>query len=68
MFLVLAFAFFSVFVLNVVLGAFSNASFMGDTVEMLVLFGASAAFVVAILKRESDREQTQKKDTQGRNA
>lgn len=44
---------FAIFVLNVVLGATTNAPFMGDVSEMLVLFGASIAFVAAILRREA---------------
>ena len=51
--LLISLALFSVFVANVVLGAFANASFLGDVGEMLVLFAASLCFVVAILKREA---------------
>jgi hypothetical protein len=44
---------FSVFVLNVVLGAKSDAAFFGDVGEMLLLLGTSILFVVGILKQES---------------
>lgn len=47
---------FLVFASNVALGAMSGAPFMGDVGEMLVLFAASAVFVVAIIKKEADRE------------
>ncbi len=54
MFLIICALIFSIFVLNVVLGAFASASFMGDVPEMVTLFIASLFFVAAILKRESD--------------
>ncbi len=44
---------FLVFVLNVVLGSISNAAFLGNVGEMLVLLGTAVAFVVAILTREA---------------
>lgn len=46
---------FAIYFLNVALGAFASAAFLGDVGEMLVLFAASILFVVAILKKESDR-------------
>ena len=46
---------FSIFFVNVALGAASSTPFLGDVGEMLVLFAASAMFVVAILKKEADR-------------
>ena len=52
--LILAAALFAGFIANVVMGASSGASFLGDVGEMLVLFAASVAFVAAILKREAD--------------
>lgn len=55
MFLYGAFAIFAVFFLNVALGAFADAAFLGDIGEMLVLFCAAILFVVAILKKEADR-------------
>ena len=55
MFLYGAFAIFAVFFLNVALGAFADAVFLGDIGEMLVLFCAVILFVVAILKKEADR-------------
>jgi hypothetical protein len=57
MFLVGAVFVFAVFFLNVALGAFADASFLGDVGEMVVLSCASVLFVVAILKREADRSK-----------
>ena len=45
---------FAVFTANVVLGAWSNAAFLGDVEEMLVLAAAAVAFVVAVLRKEAD--------------
>ncbi|MEM1004791.1 MAG: hypothetical protein AAF496_13075 [Pseudomonadota bacterium] len=47
---------FVVYFANVALGAFANSAFLGDVGEMLVLFAASILFVVAILKKEADRD------------
>jgi hypothetical protein len=55
MFLIGAVIVFSAFFLNVALGAFADAAFLGDVGEMLVLSCATVLFVVAILKREADR-------------
>ena len=46
------FVFFGV---NVAMGAMGGAPLLGDVGEMLVLFAASLSFVVAILKKEADR-------------
>ncbi|AXT26002.1 hypothetical protein D1823_05075 [Ruegeria sp. AD91A] len=46
---------FAIYFANVALGAFANSAFLGDVGEMLVLFAASILFVVAILKKEADR-------------
>lgn len=54
MFLALAALLFAVFSLNVVMGSLTASPFLGDIGEMAVLFAASVAFVVAILKREAD--------------
>lgn len=59
MFLIVALALFVIFVTNVFLGATGGAQFLGDVGEMLLLFGASLAFVVAILKREASEKQKQ---------
>ncbi len=53
MFLIGAFALFVVFLTNVLVGAFGGTQFLGDVGEMLLLYGASLAFVVAILQREA---------------
>jgi hypothetical protein len=66
MFLILAGALFSVFVVNVFLGATTNSAFMGDVAEMLLLFCATLAFTAAILKREAqakEKAQNQHQDT-----
>jgi len=55
MFLAGAVVVFSVFFVNVAMGAFADASFLGDVGEMLVLSCASLLFVVAILKKEAER-------------
>ncbi len=49
---------FVIYFANVALGAFANSAFLGDVGEMLVLFAASILFVVAILKKEADRDAT----------
>ncbi len=51
--LIVALVFFAVFVANVVLGSTSNSAFLGNVGEMLVLLGASVAFVVGILAKEA---------------
>lgn len=56
MFLAMSILAFLVFALNVALGAMAGTTFLGDVGEMLVLFAASALFVVAILKKEADRD------------
>ena len=60
MFLIGSFIVFCLFFLNVALGAFAQAAFLGDVGEMLVLFCASVLFVVAILKKEAARERERK--------
>lgn len=54
--LMLSLILFLVFAANVALGAFTGAPILGDIGEMLVLFAASAVFVVAILQKEADRK------------
>ncbi|NOD63386.1 MULTISPECIES: hypothetical protein [unclassified Ruegeria] len=49
---------FAIYFANVALGAYANSAFLGDVGEMLVLFAASILFVVAILKKEADRDAT----------
>ncbi|MEM8876730.1 MAG: hypothetical protein AAGD23_02550 [Pseudomonadota bacterium] len=51
--LIIAAALFALFTINVGMGSFADSSFLGDVGEMLVLFAASIAFVVAILNREA---------------
>jgi len=53
MFLVLAIALFSVFAVNVGVGSAGQPPFLSDIDEMLTLFAASIAFVIAILRREA---------------
>lgn len=55
MFLLSAGILFAVFALNVVMGAFGNAAFLGDLGEMLLLLSAVTAFVAAALKSEAAR-------------
>ncbi|SHF07114.1 hypothetical protein SAMN05444279_11635 [Ruegeria intermedia] len=57
MFLAASAIVFAVYFANVALGAFAGRAFLGDVGEMLVLFAASILFVVAILKKEADREE-----------
>ena len=56
MFLAASIIVFATYFANVALGAFANSAFLGDVGEMLVLFAASILFVVAILKKEADRD------------
>jgi hypothetical protein len=51
--LFVAAVFFAAYGANVVAGAYTHSPFLGDVGEMLLLWGASVAFVVAILKREA---------------
>ncbi len=62
MFLLSAAVLFAVFALNVAMGAFAGNPFLGDVGEMLVLFAASIAFVVAVLKREAARKSNENSD------
>ena len=52
MFLLMALFLFAIFFLNVALGSFGSAPFLGDVGEMVLLFAVSLAFVAGILKRE----------------
>ena len=52
MFLVLAIAFFSLFIGHVVIGSISGTSLVGDVGELIILICASVTFVVAILNAE----------------
>lgn len=58
MFLAASAIVFVVYFANVALGAFAGRAFLGDVGEMLVLFAASILFVVAILKKEAEREES----------
>lgn len=51
--LLIAAAFFAVFLANVVIGSMGLPVFLTDVQEMLVLWAATIAFVVAILQREA---------------
>jgi len=46
---------FALYFANVAIGAFTGSAVLGDVGEMLVLFVATIIFVVAILKKESER-------------
>ena len=48
---------FIIYFSNVALGAFSGTTFLNDVGEMLVLLTATVIFVVAILKKEADRQK-----------
>mgnify|MGYP000362639208 CR=1 FL=1 len=48
---------FAVFVVNVGLGSSSNAAFLNDVDEMLVLSGVAVLFVIAILEKEADAKK-----------
>ncbi|WP_170381986.1 hypothetical protein [Ruegeria atlantica] len=56
MFLIASVIVFVIYFANVAMGAFAGSAFLGDVGEMLVLFAASILFVVAILKKEADRD------------
>lgn len=56
MFLYASLIVFVIYFANVAFGAFWDRVFFGDVGEMLILFAASVLFVVAILKKEADRE------------
>ena len=65
MFLVLAIAFFSLFVGHVVIGSISGASLVGDVGELIILICASITFVIAILdaeKKEKLRNHSSQQD------
>lgn len=47
---------FAVYFANVSLGAFTGNAVLGDVGEMIVLFAAVIIFVVAINKKEADRD------------
>ncbi|MEP3048956.1 MAG: hypothetical protein ABJL55_21635 [Roseibium sp.] len=55
MMLALAAALLAVFVMNVSMGSFGSAPFLGTVGEMLLLFAVSVTFVIAILQREANR-------------
>lgn len=44
---------FVIFAVNVGLGSFADASFLGDVSEMLLLLAVAVLFVIAILQREA---------------
>ena len=67
MFLTAAVALFVVFALNVVAGALGRTPFLGDVGEMLLLFAASVAFVVAVLRREAAERKDSEGNVQRRN-
>lgn len=62
MFLIIAVVIFVIYIANVVLGATGGSAFVGDVGEMLLLFAASIAFVIAVLKREAAEKAEKNKD------
>ncbi|MCP4317453.1 MAG: hypothetical protein GY789_15915 [Hyphomicrobiales bacterium] len=56
--LIVTAAFFAVFLANVVAGAVLGTSFLNDVGEMLLLLTTSISFVVAILIKERDEQNT----------
>ena len=48
---------FVIFNLNVALGSFNNASFIGDVGEMLMLSGVAILFVITILTKEAEAKK-----------
>lgn len=60
MFLIAAAVLFGAFGLNVILGAYAGAPFLGDIGEMLLLLAAVITFVVAALKSEAARKNQEK--------
>ena len=57
MFLAASFLAFVLFTVNVAMGASGGNAVLGAVGEMLVLFASAVFFVVAILKREADRDK-----------
>lgn len=47
--LVVTLVIFSIFLANLIMGAFYDARFMSDVAELLVLLASSICFVIAIL-------------------
>jgi hypothetical protein len=48
---------FALYFANVSLGAFTGNVVLGDVGEMIALFVAAILFVVAILKKEAERDE-----------
>ncbi|MCR9212363.1 MAG: hypothetical protein NXI13_01490 [Proteobacteria bacterium] len=53
-------AFFSVFLANLILGAFFDVRFMSDVTEMLALLATSVSFVTSILLIEKQEHSDKK--------
>jgi hypothetical protein len=47
---------FTLYFADVSLGAFTGSAVLGDVGEMLLLFFATILFVVAIVKKEAERD------------
>ncbi|MDJ1016700.1 MAG: hypothetical protein QNJ35_09335 [Paracoccaceae bacterium] len=63
MFLIIAVLLFGIYIANVVMGAMPNMSpFVGDVQEMLILFAASIAFVIAVLRREAAEKNNENRE------
>ena len=65
MYMAIAAILFSIYFLNVSMGAFGGGAFLSDVNEMILLAVSVLFFVVAILKREAaaKRETNQETDT-----
>ena len=55
--LLIASLLFAGFVADVLMGALAGGSVLSDVQQMILLFAASIAFVVAILRREAEAKK-----------
>jgi len=60
MYLIFSAVLFSIYLANVVIGAFDGPRFLADVGEMLVLFSAAIAFTATILRREAQDKDSKK--------
>ena len=57
---------FGIFAANVAFGAASNAAFLSDVGEMLVLGGTAILFVIAVLQKEAAAKKARGTNRPGR--